>query len=204
MARSYLIAALVAALVCIALADTCGDQTNCQDCVDTTNCGWCSTNVIGGNGKHCAGTDGIPFVCIGTYSTTDCTQPPPPPPPPLVPTTPTNVIGQWRGLEVNDNYVKGEWDANFTEKNITLIAPDGQQMTGAVSSDATSLNIDITSGQYQGMTAMGIYEVSFGPVCSFLTWALSQPGLGEAPPSFAAAMNSTTAVVYAFEKPLPR
>ena len=71
-------------------------------------------------------------ICVGTYSTTDCSPPPPPPPPPppvppppITPTTPTNVLGSWRGLEVDTHYIRGEWDAFFGSNNLTLVTPNG-------------------------------------------------------------------------------
>lgn len=77
-------------------------------------------------------------------------------------------------------------------------------LSGNVSSDTMNLNIKITSGPNTGKTALGIYEVDFGPVCTFLTWAVSNPGVPSPPPDFMSAMNSTTATVYVFEQPKPQ
>ncbi len=82
----------------------------------------------------------------------------------------------------------------LTETNATITRPDGKVIYGATSSSATELDLTLPNGQ----VALGIFELDYGPVSLFLTWALSNPGVSTYPASFQAAMSSTTATVYNF------
>jgi len=61
--------------------DPCAQWSqSCMICISHPFCGWCSTNVThpdGTPGVQCAGfnrTGEVPFTCVGTYHTQECTQ----------------------------------------------------------------------------------------------------------------------------------
>jgi hypothetical protein len=68
---------------CMPPNDPCMNYTTCDTCLAASSvCGWCSQNVTyvsGLTGGQCAGVNSsiLPFNCLGTYSTKECTPEPP-------------------------------------------------------------------------------------------------------------------------------
>jgi len=210
--------------------DHCFPYTTCETCIAQKYCGWCSTPVIGGNGAQCAGfspTNGSsPFICIGTYQTTTCIMP-------VTSTTSTStgstgttgttsstgstgttgttgtqpkpvVGGTWRGLQVNDGYVPGEWNFDFTADNVTIKGPNSFSLMGTINSSPTQMDIVVLSssiGGLTGQTLKGIYESDFGPATFFLTWGVSPPGV--TPAGWASVMKDPKAWTWIAEQPKP-
>jgi len=203
--------------------DQCFPYKTCETCIAEKFCGWCSTPVVGGNGAQCAGfspdNKTSPFICYGTYQTTTCVFPttgtsgtgttgttttttttsstttgPSPTPP---------VTGFWRGLQINNGYVKGEWTFNFTKDYVNVEGPGSQMWGGNVFSSATEMDIKIDEGDNKGSTLYGIYEQDYGPASIFLTYAVSPVTSTYPPSSWGVAMNSKAYTVWILEQPKP-
>eukprot|EP01062_Namystynia_karyoxenos_P064030 TRINITY_DN56884_c0_g1_i1.p1 TRINITY_DN56884_c0_g1~~TRINITY_DN56884_c0_g1_i1.p1 ORF type:complete len:557 (+),score=51.02 TRINITY_DN56884_c0_g1_i1:74-1744(+) len=63
--------------ICRAATDGCKERNTCEDCLKSSDCGWCSqvvTYVSGSQGSQCAGVGNgsVAFTCPGTYSTDTC------------------------------------------------------------------------------------------------------------------------------------
>jgi len=210
--------------------DHCFPYTTCETCIAQKFCGWCSTPVIGGNGAQCAGfspTNGSsPFICIGTYQTTTCL------PPGVTTATSTGstgstgttststgstgttsttgvepkpvVSGTWRGLQVNDGYVAGEWNFDFAADNVTIKGPNNWSLSGTILSSPTQMDVVVLSssiGGLAGQTLKGIYESDFGPATFFLTWGLAPPGV--TPAGWGSLMKDPKSWTWIAEQPKP-
>jgi hypothetical protein len=104
--------------------------------------------------------------------------------------TPTELIGYYRGLMVSDGCVEGEWKATFTEDSVVIMAPDGTPWAkGSVS--ATADQLWITS---EGSTRKGLRSWITLPEVGVLSWALGEEG-GNAPSTFGDGMESGTTFV---------
>jgi len=112
------------------------------------------------------------------------------------------VQGSWRGLQVNNGYIPGEFDVDFAEDNVTIKGPNGFIVVGTILSSPTEMDIVVTQSTkgWDGKTLFGSYEQDFGPATLFLTWALAPVG-AKAPPTWGSAMKDTTALVFALEQP---
>jgi len=209
--------------------DYCFPYKTCEECLKQLYCGWCSTPVVGGDGAQCAGfspnNKSTPFICIGQYQTTTCmflttsggstTQPTSGTtgtggtgtgtggsttsttgPSPVTP-----VSGTWRGLHINDGYIKGEWNFTFAGDVVTVYGPTGQHFAGSVLSTATEMSITVTSGDNVGFTLYGIFEQDFGPASLFFTYAASPVGTKVAPPNWGIAMKDKSYTVWALVQP---
>ena len=44
--------------------------------------------------------------------------------------TPSNLIGVWRGIEAQKGFILGEWDYNFTANSVLIKDPQGNRVTG--------------------------------------------------------------------------
>jgi hypothetical protein len=87
--------------------------------------------------------------------------------------TPTNLVGDYRGLEISKGYVKGEWDAKFTNTEGTIWAPDGSVWAqGQVQEFQNQLWINEgTKGVIKG-----IYTPANTPEVEVLTIGFGKPG----------------------------
>jgi hypothetical protein len=106
--------------------------------------------------------------------------------------TPIFVVGNYRGLEVDVKYVKGEWQAKITTNDITIIDPTGKTaFKGYVRQYNNELWLVTPEGTYRGI--FGLQQV---PELTILTWALSPPGQ-PAPPTFDAGLTNGQTFVFA-------
>jgi hypothetical protein len=115
---------------------------------------------------------------------------------------PIDLIGTWRGLQVNKNYIQGEWKAVFTADSVTITKPDGDKLTGKVTLVGEALVVDPTSGPLKGKKISGLWNLAFGPASRFLLWAWGVPG-GAAPKSFESAMTEANNAEFAMASCLP-
>eukprot|EP01126_Amoeba_proteus_P046751 TRINITY_DN52_c0_g2_i4.p1 TRINITY_DN52_c0_g2~~TRINITY_DN52_c0_g2_i4.p1 ORF type:complete len:439 (-),score=55.55 TRINITY_DN52_c0_g2_i4:758-2074(-) len=104
--------------------------------------------------------------------------------------TPTQLIGDYRGLEVSSGYIKGEWQAKITQSSVTITRPDGTAWAkGQIFTFRDQLWIQTDSGLRRGL-----YSTSFTPEVEALTWALGSVG-GDLPASFPQALLNNTVFV---------
>lgn len=54
----------------------------------------------------------------------------PPVPFAVVPGTPDALLGFWRGVQISNGYVAGEFDFDFQKTTVTITDPSGKQLTG--------------------------------------------------------------------------
>jgi len=106
--------------------------------------------------------------------------------------TPVVIIGDYRGLQINQGYVMGEWQAKINETGITVWKPDGSVWAqGMVQTFQTQLWISTTTGTYKG-----IFALDNCPEVGVLTWGLGAMG-ADAPSDFDTAMRGDTVFVLA-------
>lgn len=106
--------------------------------------------------------------------------------------TPVFVIGEYRGLEINKGYMKGEWQARITADAIVIVDPTGKVWKkGVVRSSNNELwLVDTNTNE----VFKGIYSITQVPELQVLTWGLSAPG-SPAPSSFDDAMTNGVVMV---------
>eukprot|EP01128_Nolandella_sp_AFSM9_P007383 TRINITY_DN4025_c0_g1_i1.p1 TRINITY_DN4025_c0_g1~~TRINITY_DN4025_c0_g1_i1.p1 ORF type:complete len:603 (-),score=141.31 TRINITY_DN4025_c0_g1_i1:59-1867(-) len=106
--------------------------------------------------------------------------------------TPTHLIGDYRGFMVQNGYIVGEFQAAIQEDSIKIVDPNkSPYIEGFVSSVDTEVWINTSSGVRRGIAAFA--EL---PQVGVLTWALGSTG-GKAPSDFNTAMNNDTVFVLA-------
>ena len=80
-----------------------------------------------------------------------CVKPKPGPPAPL--------LGDWRGLQIRQKYVAGEYDLVFTNTTATLSRDGAHLWTASVATYGNVyLRFTMTDGRYQGMTLNAEYQ----------------------------------------------
>jgi len=92
---------------------------------------------------------------------------------------------EFRGLDIEMNYEKGEWTAHFTNTSVTLTQPSGTKMTGKVTSTANFLTVFWSDGT----VIQTLWQLQGGPATDYLSWAWGAPG-GSAPANFDEAMST--------------
>jgi len=106
--------------------------------------------------------------------------------------TPIFLLGNYRGLEVDHMFVKGEWQAKITQDNIVIVDPTGKTWAkGAVRIYANELWLVSAEG-----TRRGIYGIQEVPEVSVLTWAMGSVG-GNVPISFDDGLSNDAVFVFA-------
>ena len=112
--------------------------------------------------------------------------------------TPPNLIGTWRGLQINLEYTSGEYDLVFDEHTVTFTNPDGESMTANVQQQGANLIFTVTSGADAGKTLKALYQETQAEVVMLLSLALGAPD-GDIPTSYSEAMTGTNGMEeYAF------
>jgi hypothetical protein len=106
--------------------------------------------------------------------------------------TPIFVIGNYRGLEIDVKYVKGEWQAKITTTDITIVDPTGQTWAkGVVRQYNNELWLVTPAG-----TRRGIFGLQQLPEVSILTWTMG--AFGQPPPvSFDTGLANGQSFVFA-------
>jgi len=103
------------------------------------------------------------------------------------PFVPIDLQGVWRGLQINKNYIVGEWRAVFTNSNVTVTRPDGEKFVGKCYTVSTYLVVEPQSGPLAGKKISTLWQNLMGPVTKYLTWAWGVPG-GAPPKNYDSAM----------------
>jgi len=106
--------------------------------------------------------------------------------------TPIFVIGNYRGLEVDVKYVKGEWQAKISSTDIVIVDPTGQTWAkGVVRQYNNELWLVTPTG-----TRRGIFGLQQLPEVTILTWAMG--AFGQPPPtSFDNGLSNGQTFVFA-------
>ena len=148
---------------------------------------------------------GIPGAKSLAQCELECAPPKPKPGPP-----PSLVGGTFRGIQIQNDYVTGEFTLQVNQSLVTYVfISNGNtvsaQWTGTPSyfpgSTTNEMWITLTSGPNSGQVIKTITDETGtpGPETSFITMAMSQAG-ASAPSSIDAAMTSGTEQVYAFAR----
>lgn len=124
------------------------------------------------------------------------------------PGPPAMFLGVWRGLEIQNNFVAGEWDINVTQSEVTMVNVAAATTIKGVPQQVSQggqeiFIIQITSGPGAGKSIQAIGEqANRGPETSFVTMAMAQPG-ANAPSSIASAMTTPGDIVLALAQCVP-
>ena len=195
---------------------------NCSYCISHALCGWCSTNVQYSDnttGNQCAGFNADPnkkndFSCTGSYSTEMClpgytceasNQTCVPTIPgsgvPFAdcnaschakPGPPSVLIGDWRGLLIQHDYLRGAVTAKVTASDISVFfVTQGKAellFSGSLKHIGADLFINVTKGIDRGTTLSGIYVNEQNEIVEYIELALGGAN-GNIPTNFSAAMN---------------
>lgn len=161
--------------------------SNCSFCLSHEYCGWCSTNVVysdGSVGNQCAGFNPDPrkknpFSCSGSYSTEMCLPgwicvPSNQTCVPTIPGSgspqadciascqakpgpPSQLLGTWRGLMIQNGYSYGTILINVTQSGITATFSGYHLFSGIMSYLGAEVFIKYTDGTSAGSTITGMY-----------------------------------------------
>ena len=126
------------------------------------------------------------------------------------PGPPPALVGLWRGIQISNEYVTGEYDMLVNQTTVVLIGHFGGSSTIATivgspfnipQSTNLEMWIEVTSGPGAGQTIKTISDQSGsnGPETSFMTTAMGAPG-ADTPSSIDAAMTDSSDIVFAFAK----
>jgi len=115
---------------------------------------------------------------------------------------PIDLVGKWRGLQINKGYIIGEWKASFSQTNVTITRPDGDSFAGLVSLIGKYLTISPISGPLTGKKIQTLWQISYAPETKFLAWAWGVPG-GNPPNTFDSAMIDSNNAEFVFATCLP-
>jgi hypothetical protein len=120
--------------------------------------------------------------------------------------------GVYRGIQIDLNYPKGEWDADFavgpkfTSANFTFV-PSGYSYAGKVQCRNPTSPTKVTQmGEFKlsltnGTDLFGLYQVAGNQAeTEGLSWALSNLNVTAPPESFKSAMPGLNSTVYAYTK----
>jgi len=103
-----------------------------------------------------------------------------------IPDVPIDLIGTWRGLEINQGYVVGEWRAEITAGKVAVVNPQGSLSIGTIYLVGQFIVLDFQQGPLRGKYT-GLWQLSYAPVTRNLAWTWG-PINGQAPASFQAGM----------------
>lgn len=131
-----------------------------------------------------------------------CKAPPPAP-------TPCNFAGTYRGIQIDLNYGKGEWDATFSTSGKQTTAsfefvPTGYTYAGDItcspSKQVTGMG-DFQLALTNGTTLYGLYQTGGNqPETEGLSLAFSNDGMTVPPTNFKSAMPGLNASVFGYTK----
>jgi hypothetical protein len=106
--------------------------------------------------------------------------------------TPEFVIGDYRGLEIDSAFVRGEWQARITAAEIVIVDPTGQTWArGNVRLYQNELWLVTPTG-----TRRGLFGLQNLPVVQVLTWAMGEFG-APPPTTFDEGLTSGKSFVFA-------
>jgi hypothetical protein len=106
--------------------------------------------------------------------------------------TPIFVVGDYRGIEIDKTFVKGEWQAKITTNDIVIVDPTGQTWAkGTVRQYQNELWLVTPDG-----TRRGLFGTQQLPEVYVLTWAMG--AFGQPPPTnFDSGLTSGKSFVFA-------
>jgi len=119
------------------------------------------------------------------------------------PFVPVELLGTWRGIQINKGYIVGEWKVVFTAEGCTVARPDGEKFTAKVGIVSNFLVLEPTTGPMAGKKLQTLWQVTFGVETRLLTWAWGAPG-GSAPKDMDSAMIDHDNSEYALTACLPQ
>lgn len=171
---------------------------NCSFCLSHELCGWCSANVIYDNGQtgtQCAGFNNNPhqknpFTCTGSYSTEMCLpgwvcEPVNQTCEPTIPGAgvpeqdcvasckaqpgpPSQLIGKWRGLIIQQGYPVGVLEVNINQTSISGMF-DGQPLfSGTLKHLGGDVFVTYTDGPNAGATIAGMFSNDQNEVVEYI------------------------------------
>lgn len=193
--------------------------SNCTFCLSHALCGWCSANVQysdGTMGTQCAGfnqdpTKKNPFTCTGSYSTEMCLpgwvcdpvnqtcEPTIPgagvPEQDCVasckakPGPPSQLIGDWRGLFIQNGYPYGVVTIAINQSSITAKFQGKLLFTGSMKHLGGDVFVTYTTGANKGATIAGMYTNAENEVVEYIEIAFGGDNT-DAPASYKEGMKS--------------
>jgi hypothetical protein len=114
----------------------------------------------------------------------------------IIPDVPVILRGRkFRGLQIQNGYIFGEYTVNFSTTTATLTSPSGVQLTAIVSQTGQFMVLNIASN---GGRIFTIWQVSQDAVVDFLSWSWGALN-GPAPASFDNSMVTTGQLSYVFD-----
>jgi len=66
------------------------------------------------------------------------------------PFVPIDLLGNWRGRQIQKGYVVGEWKAVFTNTMVTITQPNGDKITATAYNVGQYLTLELSSGPQKG------------------------------------------------------
>lgn len=187
---------------------------SCIVCLSHPGCGFCSQKVVyqnGQTGTQCSAFQhsgsAMPWVCDGTYSTDQCvpgwacnatsqkcvpTQPGDGIPSQRAceagckakPGPPSQLLGNYRGIMIHQNYMAGVLQVDMTSGNITETLPDGTKMAGTIQHYAAYVFITLKNIGKIGC----IWSANSNQFVQYVTFACGAPG-GKLPKGFDSSMS---------------
>jgi len=114
----------------------------------------------------------------------------------IIPDVPVILRGRkFRGLEIQNGYVVGEFTVKFSTTDATITTPKGVTLQAIVSQTGQYMVLNLASN---GGRIFTIWQVSQDAVVDFLSWSWGNLN-GPAPESFDASMVTTGQTSYVFD-----
>jgi hypothetical protein len=120
--------------------------------------------------------------------------------------TPLELLGVWRGLAIQNGFVRGEWAANITEKTFTLWDPNlsvyvsGTAQHRVLQNRPGELWINSTAGKFVGSVKMLYGDADLKPELSYVTLAVSEDHPSTLLPDYDSGMTLATTKVLGMYK----
>jgi len=117
----------------------------------------------------------------------------------LTPIVPPELQNKYfRGLQIDTQYVQGEWRVHFGTIDATIVDPSGKVNSATVTSTAQYLTLTLKDGT----KLQTIWQLQNGPSTGFLSWAWG-PNNGAPPKNFEEAMTAPGEKEFFFVDCLP-
>jgi len=117
----------------------------------------------------------------------------------LTPIVPPDLQNKYfRGLQIDTEYVQGEWRLHFGTTDATIVDPSGKASKATITATAQYLSLTFTSG----IKIQALWQLQTGPSNLFLTWAWGLSD-GAAPKNFDESMTTSGEKEFWFVACLP-
>jgi len=104
----------------------------------------------------------------------------------VIPYVPPILVGRtWRGYQINNGYIAGEWKLVFSTNACTITDPKGVVMNARVGTTSQFLLMDLDNGQ----RIYTLWQLAQAPPIDYFSWAWGIPG-GLPPKSYNEAMTA--------------